>query len=132
MKNPMNADTERIIRQLRIRSRGNLFVVAVAALAFCACGSDGPEESENYGNLLNSPAGLILVQEEHATGWLRTECFACHEPRNSHQVNRTGLPDCEDAAPDEACIDLPEIRETIGEFGEDSCVLCHGNNGVEP
>jgi len=110
----------------------SLPVVALLCLTLSACGSDGPEHSDDYGNLLNSPEGLILVHEEHPTGWMRSECFACHEPRNFHQVNRTGLPDCEDVGPDVACIDLQEIRSTVRAQGEDSCVLCHGNNGVEP
>lgn len=101
-------------------------------LLVAACGSDGPQESEDYGNLLNSPAGLVLVQEEHPTGWGRPECFACHEPRNMHQVNRTGLPSCDDVPETEACVDLALVRSIVRDGGEESCSLCHGDNGVEP
>ncbi len=94
-----------------------LLIVAVAG-----CGSDGSESSENYGNLLNSPAGLILVQEEHEHGWSRPDCFACHEIRNIHTVNRTGIPD----------LDLGAIRDLVAAEGTASCPDCHGNNGVQP
>ena len=107
------------------------FLAVLALLNVVSCGSDGPQEGENYGNLLNSPQGLVLVQEEHPTGWTRPECFACHEPRNIHTVNRTGLPDCS-GAPQEACVDLPGIRTIVGDGGQASCVLCHGDNGVRP
>lgn len=94
-----------------------LFVVA-------ACGSDGSVTSENYGNLLASPAGLVVTQAEHPTGWGRPECFACHEIRNIHTVNRTGLPD--DVA------DLAGVRAIVQSGGEGSCQQCHGTNGVTP
>jgi len=106
-------------------------LTALALLNVVSCGDDGPQEGENYGNLLNSPQGLVLVREEHPSGWTRPECFACHEPRNIHTVNRTGLPDCADA-PREACVDLPGIRTIVGDLGEAACVLCHGENGVRP
>ena len=96
------------------------FVLLVVA----ACGSDGGVTSENYGNLLASPAGLVVIQDEHPTGWGRPECFACHEIRNMHTVNRTGLSD--DA------VDLAGIQATIGNQGVASCQQCHGTNGVLP
>lgn len=110
-------------------------VLRIAALLPClllgACGSDGPMQSEDYGNLLNSPAGLVVVEEEHPTGWGRPDCFACHEARNIHVVNRTGLPECGEAVI-EGCIDLAEIRALIRSQREASCPACHGNNGVNP
>ncbi len=103
-------------------------------LAPGGCGSDASSESEDYGNLLNSPAGLVLVEEEHPTGWGRPDCFACHEIRNMHIANRTGLPDC-DAVADpsfEDCLDLAEIQSIIRNQGEEICADCHGANGVAP
>jgi hypothetical protein len=88
------------------------------------CGSDADPQSENYGNLLASPGGLVVLEEEHPTGWTRPDCFGCHDVDNMHQVNRTGLPDDE--------VDLPGIRAIIQNQGESSCMLCHGNNGVTP
>ncbi|MCX8071178.1 MAG: hypothetical protein N3C12_01820 [Candidatus Binatia bacterium] len=93
-------------------------VVFVCWLA--ACGEDAPPTSENYGNLLESPAGLILVAEEHPSGWGRADCFACHPPHKLHLVNRTGIPD----------LDLTFIRQVVANQGEASCSACHGDNGV--
>jgi cytochrome c553 len=97
-------------------------IIAIAALIFAVgCGDSGDVESENYGNLLDSPAGLIVVREEHPTGWTRPDCFACHEVRNMHTVNRTGIPD----------LDLNEVQAIVSELGQASCVQCHGDNGVQ-
>lgn len=106
-------------------------LVCLASVALAGCGSDEKMDSADYGNLLNSPAGLVLVVEEHPTGWRRPDCLVCHEVRNMHVVNRTGLPDC---APEvqEACIDLPGIRALIRNQGDASCIQCHGDNGVAP
>ena len=59
-----------------------------------ACGDNAEPSSENYGNLLASPGGLIVLEEEHPTGWMRPDCFSCHNVLNMHTVNRTGLPNC--------------------------------------
>lgn len=97
-----------------------LLLLAVAG----GCGSDAGPQSENYGNLLASPGGLVVLQEEHPTGWMRPDCFGCHNVNNIHQVNRTGLPDDE--------VDLPGIRAIVQNEGESSCAMCHGSNGVPP
>jgi hypothetical protein len=99
----------------------------IAALLVAAtvvgCGSSSDPQSENYGNLLASPGGLIVLEQEHPTGWTRPDCFGCHNVNNMHQVNRTGLTDEQ--------VDLPGIRAIIANQGEASCMLCHGTNGVE-
>jgi hypothetical protein len=97
-------------------------VGSLLLLVGAGCGSNGGVTSENYGNILASPAGLILVPSEHPTGWGRPECFACHEVRNIHAVNRTGLPD--------DVVDLPGVQAIVASGGEGSCPQCHGNNGV--
>lgn len=96
-------------------------LVAVAAIA--GCGSSADPQSENSGNLLASPGGLLILEQEHPTGWMRPDCFGCHNVNNMHQVNRTGLTDEQ--------VDLPGIRAIISNQGEASCPLCHGTNGVE-
>jgi hypothetical protein len=96
----------------------------VLAVALVACGSASGPQSEDYGNLLASPGGLVVLEEEHPTGWTRPDCFGCHNVNNMHQVNRTGLPDEK--------VDLPEIRAIIENQGLESCVLCHGDNGATP
>lgn len=98
------------------RAALSTFFLLVAA----GCGSNGGPTSENYGNLLASPEGLIVTQQEHPTGWGRPECFACHEIRNIHTVNRIGLPDD----------DLAAVRAIVRNQGEASCPQCHGGNGV--
>jgi hypothetical protein len=106
----------------------------IAFLLLLACGNDGGEESENYGDLLSSPGGLLVLEEEHPTGFGRPDCFACHEIRNMHVENRTSLPDCDDVEDraTEPCIDLAEIQFFIRRDKEASCALCHGDNGVGP
>jgi cytochrome c553 len=93
-----------------------LFVLAAG------CGSSGPPQSEDYGNLFNSPEGLILIEDEHPTGWGRPDCFSCHEVRNIHTINRTGLAD----------LDLAAVRAVVQSEGLASCSQCHGDNGVQP
>jgi hypothetical protein len=102
------------------------FIVGLAlfVLTLCGCGDEASSQSESYGNLLASPGGLVVLEEEHPTGWGRPDCFACHNVNNMHQVNRTELPDAE--------VDLPGIRAIIRSGGEASCMMCHGANGVMP
>ena len=104
-------------------SRGAI-LSSLVLLVTAGCGSNGGVTSENYGNILASPAGLVLVESEHPTGWSRPECFACHEVRNIHTVNRTGLPD--------DVVDLANVRAIVTSGGEASCSQCHGTNGVTP
>ena len=96
-------------------------LVAVAAVS--GCGSGSSPQSEDYGNILASPGGLIVLEEEHPSGWMRSDCFGCHNVNNMHQVNRTGLTDEQ--------VDLTGIRAIIQNQGESSCVQCHGPNGVQ-
>lgn len=99
-----------------------IFLGGLLLLVAAGCGSEAGVTSENYGNLLASPDGLVLVQQEHPTGWTRPDCFACHNVRNIHYVNRTGLAD--------DVIDLPGVRAIVASGGAESCLMCHGNNGV--
>jgi hypothetical protein len=99
-----------------------LLVIGALLFQMAACGSEAGPQSENYGNILASPAGLILVESEHPTGWMRADCFGCHNVNNIHQVNRTGLPD--------NVVDLAGVRAIVNNQGEASCPMCHGDNGV--
>jgi hypothetical protein len=130
---------------LPVVCRGGALRLLLALLA--GCGSGAATQSENYGNLLASPGlcsssttivcdrdadcppgeycnGLIVLEQEHPTGWTRPDCLLCHNVNNIHQVNRTGLPDDE--------VDLANIRAIVQNQGENSCPLCHGDNGVGP
>ncbi len=97
-----------------------VIIAVMFGLAGAGCGSDGPQKSSDYGNILNSPADLILVQEEHQAGWTRPDCFTCHPSSSIHQVNRTGVAD----------IDLAQIQAIVQNQGLQSCPSCHGWNGV--
>jgi hypothetical protein len=99
-------------------------LVALILATLAGCGKGADPQSENYGNLLASPGGLVVLEEEHPSGWGRPDCLGCHNVNNIHQVNRTGLPD-EQA-------DLPGVREIVQNQGVASCVQCHGPNGLEP
>ena len=48
--------------------RQRAIIGSVLLLVAAGCGNDAGVTSENYGNLLASPDGLVLVQEEHPTG----------------------------------------------------------------
>jgi hypothetical protein len=106
----------------------------IVLLFLVACGNNGSEEGDDYGDLLSSPGGLLVLEEEHPTGFGRPDCFACHEIRNMHVVNRTSLPDCDDVEDpgSEPCIDLAEIQSFIRQEKGASCFVCHGSNGVGP
>lgn len=115
---------------MRTLSRTGAAGVALGLVLLLGCGDHASPDGDNYGNLLASPAGLIVLEEEHSTGWGRPDCFVCHNVRNMHVKNRTDLPDCDDVTGNEPCIDLADIQSIIRDFGEDSCQLCHGENGV--
>ena len=110
--------------ELPLSRRSSVFRVlgSLLLLIMTSCGSESGPMSEDYGNLLASPAGLVILQQEHPTGWTRPDCFTCHAVNNIHQVNRTGLPD--DVA------DLAGVRAIVNNQGQASCPLCHGNNGM--
>lgn len=76
---------------------------------------------EYYGDLLETPAGLILVQEEHEVGWKEATCSHCHVTGNFHATfpGRT------------SSFDMEQIRAYVEQAGPSSCSDCHGNNGVE-
>jgi len=99
-----------------------LAALALSLSVVTGCGNESDLESADYGNLLASPAGLVVVEQEHPDGWGRPDCFTCHAMNNMHVQNRTGVED----------FDMEEIRALILAEGEASCEQCHGNNGVEP
>ncbi len=82
------------------------------------CG-DVELQGEDYGDLLSSPSGLALTQDEHSAGWGKSDCTMCHNMNNIHLEDRTGTG-----------IDMSLIRETVFTDGLTSCAACHGTNGV--
>jgi len=99
-----------------------LVLAAVLVLVAGGCGSSGSSSCQDYGNLFNSPSGLILVEGEHPTGWSRPDCFTCHPVGDIHCTNRTGIP----------TLDIAQIRAVVDSLGLASCPQCHGINGVQP
>ncbi len=91
-----------------------------AILLGVACSEIAEDEGEDFGNILDSPGGLVLEEEEHIYGWGRSDCLMCHNLNNIHLENRTGID-----------IDVEEIQEMTYEEGESVCMSCHGTNGTE-
>src|ERR1043166_3543276 len=120
-RRPTKAFAQRFCWIRQGHPRGILWVTLLLVLV-SGCGSSPGPESENHDNILASPAGLVLVEEEHPAGWGRPDCFGCHNANKMHQVNRPGLPDEQ--------VGLPGIRAIIESGGEGSCTMCHGSNGV--
>lgn len=70
------------------------------------------------GAMTASPGGLEVTEAEHPDGWGRSDCGTCHVQAALHRFSCT----------DE--VDLAELRARVEEDGDDSCVECHGENGV--
>lgn len=88
-------------------------------VAISSCGESTFNDGEDFGDLLDTPDGLVLTEEEHIGGWGRADCTACHNLENIHLVNRSDIP-----------IDIEAVHEEALEEGIDSCADCHGTNGV--
>jgi hypothetical protein len=88
-------------------------------LASISCGSAELDTGEDYGNILESPEGLILTEEEHTGGWGRVDCNTCHNLDNIHLENRTDID-----------IDIEAIHDQAVEEGNGGCSACHGSNGT--
>ncbi|MBI4365906.1 MAG: hypothetical protein HY543_03715 [Deltaproteobacteria bacterium] len=93
------------------------------ALILCglcaACGASPVNSGENYGNIVATPAGLVLTEAEHVGGWGRSDCSTCHHLENIHLVNRSAL-----------AIDIAAIRAQALAEGDTGCPACHGANGA--
>lgn len=96
-------------------------ILCVAALSLAAvnCGS-ATHQGEDYGDILETESGLILVESEHTYGWGRSDCLVCHNLENIHLVDNSGLG-----------IDVEAISEQTQDEGEECCAECHGTNGAE-
>ena len=102
-----------------MRIIGLFLVLTVSVFILPSCGEEGPDEGEDYGDILGSAEGLTLTEAEHEVGWGKSECTLCHQLENIHLENRTGLP-----------IDIDLIHDEAIEDGNDGCADCHGANGV--
>ncbi|OGR02105.1 MAG: hypothetical protein A2284_11770 [Deltaproteobacteria bacterium RIFOXYA12_FULL_61_11] len=77
--------------------------------------------AEEYGNLVDGPGGVRLVESEHGEGWSQADCFLCHPRKNLHL----------DPPGTVASPALAGVRRLVEEEGQASCTSCHGANGVE-
>lgn len=97
----------------------NLTAIGLFVLAI-SCGGSQFHDGEDYGDILGSPDGLILTEEEHEIGWGHADCDMCHNLENIHLVDRSGLG-----------IDIEAIYDQVLEDGIEGCSTCHGDNGVD-
>jgi hypothetical protein len=95
-----------------------LFLILICSIFLGCVGGD--DAGQNLGNIFDSSEGLILTEEEHPSGWKREDCFTCHPLNVIHQEDRTEL----------GVLPLEDIQEFVIQEGPDSCVICHGDNGV--
>lgn len=70
--------------------------------------------------MIDGPGGLVLTEAEHPDGWGAHACFACHDEAVLHHTACT---------PD---VDIEALQARVAAEGTDSCVDCHGDNGVSP
>jgi hypothetical protein len=75
---------------------------------------------DDLGDMLTGPGGMTVTEDEHPTGWGQERCFSCHSVERMHVQNCTEVEE----------VDLAAIRELVDAEGIDSCVQCHGDNGV--
>jgi hypothetical protein len=92
---------------------GILLILSVAG-----CVSED-NQGQGFGNILDSPEGLIVTEGEHPDGWGRSDCFACHPIADIHQVDRTN-----------GLLPLEAIQMLVLDEGLAACPICHGDNGV--
>ena len=94
-----------------------LLILLFLPIFSCVGGDDG---GQDFGNIFDSDEGLILTEEDHPDGWKREDCLTCHPLNVIHQEDRTEL----------GILPLEDIQEFVLEEGPESCVICHGDNGV--
>lgn len=103
----------------KLKTRIIPLLLSVMLITLSGCGAEVEDFGENYGDLLDSPSGLVLTEDEHIYGWGRDDCLTCHNLNNIHLENRTDLN-----------IDVEAIQDDTFEDGEAGCSACHGTNGL--
>ena len=97
-----------------------VFLLIPILLFLLSCGGDEFNDGEDYGDILSTPEGLVLTEEEHEIGWGRSDCTVCHNLENIHLADSS-----------EIGIDIESIHDQVLEEGVSGCSACHGDNGVE-
>lgn len=95
-----------------------LIAALFAVLASCVSEDN---KGQDFGNILNSPEGIILTEEDHPDGWMREDCYTCHPLAVIHQEDRSGT----------GLLPIEDIQEFVLAEGLASCPICHGFNGIE-
>ncbi len=96
-------------------------ISTIACLLVVAMGCGEPDPCVGTRDLVSSPAALELRPEEHSVGWGSDACFQCHQVWNIHAHDCLSI----DA------VDVDAIDEVIDVEDTRTCVICHGDNGVE-
>ncbi len=100
-------------------SPASRFVIYVLGSLLCgACGSADP--CVGVADIMETPQGLILTEDEHQAGWGSSQCFTCH------QIWRFHVADCTESMD----FDMESINEMVDVEDPSSCTVCHGDNGA--
>jgi hypothetical protein len=106
-----------INRELMMDIKLNIILIFLVT-SLLSCGTDNYDTGENFGDLLDSPSDLVLIEEEHSFGWGRSDCYMCHNLNNIHLEDRTDIN-----------LDMEDIQDMTFEGDEETCQICHGDNG---
>lgn len=87
-------------------------------LILVSCGHKNPDR-ENYGDITNSPGGIVIINpEEHQGGFGRSQCLLCHNADLNIHRGANSL------------VDVNTLNELIRQNGLNAyCLNCHGDNG---
>ncbi|MBI2091625.1 MAG: hypothetical protein HYT75_01340 [Deltaproteobacteria bacterium] len=96
----------------------SLLFAMTCGVLLSSCGAE-TTTGEDYGDLLQSPSGLVLTQSEHQYGWGKSDCTLCHNLNNIH------------ISESEAGFDMAAVRQQVEDEGISACATCHGTNGVQ-
>lgn len=94
-------------------------LLIVSGLFLAQCGDENLLLGEDHGNIVAGSLGAVITQDEHVTGWGEANCFACHNTVSMHQTDRSGTG-----------LNMAAIRQLTVDDGLESCVGCHGTNGL--
>jgi hypothetical protein len=102
----------------------SLTLAMTGVVFFSSCGNE-TTTGEDYGDLMQSPSGLVLTESEHQYGWGKSDCTSCHNLNNIHlNQDANGLDDS-------GLNYMPDVRSIVSNGGISSCITCHLANGVQ-
>ncbi len=71
------------------------------------------------GDMTRSEAGLTVTAGEHGIGWGQQDCALCHPSWSLHAHSCSAVD-----------IDMTDVNERADLSAPETCVPCHGDNGV--